>query len=153
MNIDSVILAAAAVKEAAVKEAAVTSKGLTQHIDLNGFSGPPSRHLYSKRLDRCVSYQLSAQEPAGPGPLTRDKAHHTLADLKRQRAATKLQRPVTEDLVGSGSEGLPCAEAQPSGLPRTPVYYTAASGDPPLLKLTAPTEEAPAEKRPCCGIM
>uniref|UniRef100_A0A7N4P2T3 Protein phosphatase 1 regulatory subunit 16A n=2 Tax=Sarcophilus harrisii TaxID=9305 RepID=A0A7N4P2T3_SARHA len=115
--------------------------------------GPPSRHLYSKRLDRSVSYQLSAQEPAGPGPLTRDKAHHTLADLKRQRAAAKLQRPVTEDLVGSGSEGLPCAEAQPSGLPRTPVYYTAASGDPPLLKLTAPTEEAPAEKRPCCGIM
>ncbi|XP_027713639.1 protein phosphatase 1 regulatory subunit 16A [Vombatus ursinus] len=115
--------------------------------------GPPSRHLYSKRLDRSVSYHLATQEPPVPGPLTRDKAHHTLADLKRQRAAAKLQRPVAEDLGESGGKGPPCAETQHSGIPQTPVYYTSASGDPPLLKLTAPAEEAPAEKRPCCGIM
>ncbi|XP_018430913.1 PREDICTED: protein phosphatase 1 regulatory inhibitor subunit 16B-like [Nanorana parkeri] len=38
--------------------------------------------------------------------------------------------------------------------PPSPVYYTTASGEPPLLKLVAPAEEsAPAGKRPCCGVM
>ncbi|XP_048214551.1 alanine aminotransferase 1 isoform X2 [Perognathus longimembris pacificus] len=110
----------------------------------NGRVGlPPGRHLYSKRLDRSVSYQLSPLENTAPDALVRDKAHHTLAQLKRQRAAAKLQRPT--------SEGPQVLE---DGLRDTESSQTdcdsSAVGDPPLLKLTAPSEDAPVEKRPCC---
>ncbi|KAM4865140.1 protein phosphatase 1 regulatory subunit 16A [Thomomys bottae] len=113
----------------------------------NGRVGlPPGRHLYSKRLDQSVSYQLSPLENAVPDSLVRDKAHHTLAQLKRQRAAAKLQRPTSE-----GPQALEC------GLHDTensqPDCDSRALGDPPLLKLTAPSEEAPVEKRPCCLLM
>ncbi|KAM5136898.1 protein phosphatase 1 regulatory subunit 16A isoform 1-T1 [Callospermophilus lateralis] len=109
--------------------------------------GPPGRHLYSKRLDRSVSYQLSPVESTTPDTLVRDKAHHTLAELKRQRAAAKLLRPQPEG-----------PEAPESGLSADPVSSQPdcgfrAGGDPPLLKLTAPSEEAPMEKRPCCLLM
>ncbi|XP_048214552.1 protein phosphatase 1 regulatory subunit 16A isoform X3 [Perognathus longimembris pacificus] len=113
----------------------------------NGRVGlPPGRHLYSKRLDRSVSYQLSPLENTAPDALVRDKAHHTLAQLKRQRAAAKLQRPT--------SEGPQVLE---DGLRDTESSQTdcdsSAVGDPPLLKLTAPSEDAPVEKRPCCLLM
>ncbi|KAG3273346.1 protein phosphatase 1 regulatory subunit 16A isoform X4 [Ictidomys tridecemlineatus] len=109
--------------------------------------GPPGRHLYSKRLDRSVSYQLSPVESTTPDTLVRDKAHHTLAELKRQRAAAKLLRTQPEG-----------PEAPESGLSADPVSSQPdcglrAGGDPPLLKLTAPSEEAPMEKRPCCLLM
>ncbi|XP_028918376.1 protein phosphatase 1 regulatory subunit 16A isoform X1 [Ornithorhynchus anatinus] len=107
--------------------------------------GPSARHLYSKRLDRSVSYQLATHDPPAPGALARSKAHHTLADLKRQRAAAKLQRPPPEEPASAPGPG--------RGSPPLPVYYTEASGDPPLLKLTAPVEVAPAEKKPCCQLM
>ncbi|XP_075351527.1 protein phosphatase 1 regulatory subunit 16A [Mycteria americana] len=78
----------------------------------------------------------------------REKAHHTLADLKRHRAAAKLHRPRPEEHphpqehpIG-GSPGPPPAPAPAGG-----------AGDPPLLKLTAPAEEAPAEKQRCCKVM
>ncbi|XP_048338607.1 LOW QUALITY PROTEIN: protein phosphatase 1 regulatory subunit 16A [Sphaerodactylus townsendi] len=100
----------------------------------NGTAHP--KHLYSKRLDRSVSYQLATQEE-----LSTEKAHHTLADLKRQRAAAKLQRLQAEDF-----------SASPGEAPNS-VYYTAASGEPGLLKLTAPAEENPVEKKRCCTVM
>ncbi|XP_063155859.1 protein phosphatase 1 regulatory subunit 16A [Candoia aspera] len=105
----------------------------------------PSQH-FSKRLDRSSSYQVAAQEDPAAG-LSKEKARHTLADLKRQRAAAKLQRPHSEDLLLDPSEAPhPTAE-------HNAVYFTAASGDPPLLKLTAPAEETPAQKRRCCKLM
>lgn len=109
--------------------------------------GTPARHLYSKRLDRSVSYQLSPLESASPDALVRAKAHHTLADLKRQRAAAKLQRPPAEG-PEAAEAGLPVDTETPQ-----PESGCGASGDPPLLKLTAPSEEAPVEKRPCCLLM
>lgn len=114
----------------------------------NGRAGAaPGRHLYSKRLDRSVSYQLSPLDSESPDGLVKAKAHHTLAELKRQRAAAKLQRPQPE---GPGTtEPLPAEDNQsppPQAGPRT-------GGDPPLLRLTAPSEEAPVEKRPCCRLM
>lgn len=109
--------------------------------------GAPARHLYSKRLDRSVSYQLSPLESASPDALVRAKAHHTLADLKRQRAAAKLQRPPAEG-PEAAEAGLPVDTETPQ-----PESGCGASGDPPLLKLTAPSEEAPVEKRPCCLLM
>uniref|UniRef100_A0A8D0HRJ2 Protein phosphatase 1 regulatory subunit 16A n=1 Tax=Sphenodon punctatus TaxID=8508 RepID=A0A8D0HRJ2_SPHPU len=115
---------------------------LSQH---NG-SAHPRGHLYSKRLDRSVSYQLATQEEL-LADLSKEKSRHTLADLKRQRAAAKLQRSHPEDFLASVGEGPPPEPEHNS------VYYTAASGDPPLLKLTAPVEETPAEKKRCCSLM
>ncbi|XP_023044081.1 protein phosphatase 1 regulatory subunit 16A isoform X2 [Piliocolobus tephrosceles] len=112
--------------------------------------GSPARHLYSKRLDRSVSYQLSSLDSTAPHTLVHDKAHHTLADLKRQRAAAKLQRPPPEgpNSPETAGPGLPGHAETPQ-----PDCGFRAGGDPPLLKLTAPAVEAPAERRPCCLLM
>ncbi|XP_049621814.1 protein phosphatase 1 regulatory subunit 16A isoform X1 [Suncus etruscus] len=109
--------------------------------------GPPGRHLYSKRLDRSVSYQLSPVESAAPDGLVKAKAHHTLAELKRQRAAAKLQRPLPE--------GPEPPEPCPLENPQSPQPQDGArtGRDPPLLKLTAPSEVAPVDKKPCCRLM
>ncbi|XP_049556605.1 protein phosphatase 1 regulatory subunit 16A isoform X6 [Orcinus orca] len=114
----------------------------------NGRVGaPPGRHLYSKRLDRSVSYQLSSLENTTPDALVQAKAPHTLAELKRQRAAAKLQRPLPEGLEAAESE-LPVDTETPQL-----ECGSGAGGDPPLLRLTAPSEAARVEKRPCCLLM
>ncbi|KAM9198573.1 protein phosphatase 1 regulatory subunit 16A isoform 1-T7 [Dugong dugon] len=114
----------------------------------NGRVGSPlGRHLYSKRLDRSVSYQLSPLDSSMAEALGRDRAHHTLAELKRQRAAAKLHRPLAEGPEAPNS-GLPADTETPQS-----ECGSGASGDPPLLKLTAPSEEASGEKRPCCRLM
>ncbi|XP_073650428.1 protein phosphatase 1 regulatory subunit 16A isoform X1 [Tursiops truncatus] len=114
----------------------------------NGRVGaPPGRHLYSKRLDRSVSYQLSSLENTTPDALVQAKAPHTLAELKRQRAAAKLQRPPPEGLEAAESE-LPVDTETPQL-----ECGSGAGGDPPLLRLTAPAEAARGEKRPCCLLM
>ncbi|XP_042299890.1 protein phosphatase 1 regulatory subunit 16A-like, partial [Sceloporus undulatus] len=125
---------------------APASEDTEQLSERNGTAHP--RHLYSKRLDRSISYQLATQDEAtAAAQLSKEKARHTLADLKRQRAAAKLQRHHSEDFpLGPGEGPLPDSE-------RNSVYFTAASGDPPLLKLTAPVEETPAEKKRCCKLM
>ncbi|XP_074842628.1 protein phosphatase 1 regulatory subunit 16A isoform X2 [Carettochelys insculpta] len=127
---------------------------LSQRNGTAGSSAPgPPKHLYSKRVDRSTSYQLATREEL-PADLCKEKSHHTLADLKRQRAAAKLQRHHPE-----GPPPPSPAEPPPGSGPSHPatgqncVYYTAASGDPPLLKLTAPAEEPPAEKKRCCKLM
>lgn len=111
---------------------------------------PLRGHLYSRRLDRSASYQMATaqDEAAAAANLSKEKARHTLADLKRQRAAAKLQRAPSEDFLPPALGEAPLAEAEHNS-----VYFTAASGDPPLLRLTAPAEETPAEKRRCCKLM
>lgn len=109
--------------------------------------GSSGGHLYSKRLDRSVSYQLGPLESSTLEPPLRDKAHHTLAELKRQRAAAKLQR-----LPAEGPKALEPGSAPEADTPQ-PDTSSGTGGDPPLLRLTAPLEEAPAEKRPCCRLM
>ncbi|XP_039702097.1 protein phosphatase 1 regulatory subunit 16A isoform X1 [Pteropus medius] len=114
----------------------------------NGRAGSPAgRHLYSKRLDRSVSYQLGPLEGTATDALARAKAHHTLAELKRQRAAAKLQRPASEGPEAPES----CLPSDPE-TPQ-PEHGSRPDADPPLLKLTAPMEEAPVEKKPCCTLM
>ncbi|XP_043365817.1 protein phosphatase 1 regulatory subunit 16A isoform X1 [Dermochelys coriacea] len=136
--------------------------GLSQRNGTAGSSAPgPPKHLYSKRLDRSISYQLATQEELS-ADLCKEKSHHTLADLKRQRAAAKLLRHHPEDYPPTEGEG-PLAPGlaetlRSSGHPRpdmeqNSIYYSAASGDPPLLKLTAPAEETPDEKNRCCKLM
>lgn len=133
------------------------------------------------RMERSASYQLSPASGAGLGSvpaegegadsMTREKSHHTLADLKRQRAAAKLNKypapppplspPLEEEPSVAAAEAV-TTQAQPE-LQLTPnveeaaspsqVYFTPASGDPPLLKLRAPEEEQSNNKEPCCGLM
>ncbi|XP_007893245.2 protein phosphatase 1 regulatory subunit 16A [Callorhinchus milii] len=126
--------------------------------------------LPASRLDRSASYQRATrEEPASD--LNKEKCHHTLADLKRQRAAAKLhnKHPSGEEYPVSSSQEYPVnsdpvdGPSQPEGgltdtTGDTPepnsVYFTSASGDPPLIKFKAPVEEAPSEKsRRCCRLM
>uniref|UniRef100_A0A4W4GJJ6 Uncharacterized protein n=1 Tax=Electrophorus electricus TaxID=8005 RepID=A0A4W4GJJ6_ELEEL len=112
-------------------------------VSCQSFHTGPCELRGGGRLDRSASYQLAPE--AGPAEwssnnMNREKSHHTLADLKRQRAAAKLQkRPAPAP---------PLAVVTP-----TTVYFTPASGDPPLLKLRAPEEETTNTKEPCCGLM
>lgn len=132
-------------------------------------------------MERSASYQLSpasgfglgsgSAEGEGADGMQREKSRHTLADLKRQRAAAKLNKypaspphlpsPLEEEPSVSTSE-VTTTQAEPD-LQMTPkgeeiaslsqVYFTPASGDPPLLKLRAPEEEQSNNKEPCCGLM
>uniref|UniRef100_A0A7N6BJT0 Protein phosphatase 1, regulatory subunit 16A n=1 Tax=Anabas testudineus TaxID=64144 RepID=A0A7N6BJT0_ANATE len=125
-------------------------------------------------MDRSASYQLnpaSGAEGEEADDMTREKSHHTLADLKRQRAAAKLNKypapppplpPALEEEPSVAAADVTTTQAQPE-VQATPsaepvaslqqVYFTPASGDPPLLKLRAPEEEQSNNKEPCCGLM
>ncbi|KAM8967413.1 protein phosphatase 1 regulatory subunit 16A isoform 2-T2 [Pelodytes ibericus] len=142
-ELPSPVLAEGDVREGARDPAADSTSPQPPLPQRNGSAVSGPKHTFSKRLDRSVSYQLATQAETG-ADLTNERSHHTLAELKRQRAAAKLQRHAP-----------PPAEPQSQdSSPPVPVYYTSASGEPPLLKLIAPAEDASqAEKRPCCGIM
>ncbi|XP_044196188.1 protein phosphatase 1 regulatory subunit 16A [Thunnus albacares] len=133
------------------------------------------------RMERSASYQLSSAsgvgsasgsaEGEGSNSMTREKSHHTLADLKRQRAAAKLNKypapppplptPLEEEPPVAEAEVMTSqAQQELQGTPSTEqvaspsqVYFTPASGDPPLLKLRAPEEDQSNNKEPCCGLM
>ncbi|KAJ8276883.1 hypothetical protein GJAV_G00068970 [Gymnothorax javanicus] len=145
----------------------------TDSSNLGNGAMPPSSLVPGElrsggRMDRSASYQLAPPTAGGDSGegvdgIGREKSHHTLADLKRQRAAAKLQkRPAPAPPLPSPTEEEP-ASVPPSPVtqdtpPRdtaTPsaVYFTPASGDPPLLKLRAPEEENNSSKEPCCGLM
>lgn len=119
-------------------------------------AGLPARHTYSKKLDRSVSYQLATHQEMSTD-LSNEKSHHTLADLKRQRAAAKLQRHHPEDFPPSDGMDMPqsptAPERRPLDVEQNSIFYTATSGDPPLLKLVAPIEDLPPEKNRCCSLM
>ncbi|XP_020349944.1 protein phosphatase 1 regulatory subunit 16A-like [Oncorhynchus kisutch] len=127
----------------------------------------PGEQWSGGRMDRSASYQLSPASGTGEAgdSMTREKSHQTLADLKRQRAAAKLNKypapPAPEEMPPSP---VPLQDVTPSGAAQeTPstevaspstVYFTPASGDPPLLKLQAPEEDTSNNtKEPCCGLM
>ncbi|XP_069477887.1 protein phosphatase 1 regulatory subunit 16A [Ambystoma mexicanum] len=116
----------------------------------------PAKHIYSKRLDRSVSYQLATQQDLSTD-LSNEKSHHTLADLKKQRAAAKLQRHHPEEFPTNEGTDVPqtppAEDRRLSDAEQNSVFYTAASGEPPLLKLVAPIEDIPTEKNRCCSLM
>ncbi|XP_077592589.1 protein phosphatase 1 regulatory subunit 16A [Stigmatopora nigra] len=126
------------------------------------------------RMERSAIYHLNpVSEPTEKeisDNMTREKSHQTLADLKRQRAAAKLNKypapappltpPIEEETPSVASEitssplaqqTLPLGVSEVAALP-SQVFFTPASGDPPLLKLRAP-EEDQSNKEPCCGLM
>ncbi|XP_070699118.1 protein phosphatase 1 regulatory inhibitor subunit 16B [Pempheris klunzingeri] len=97
-----------------------------------------------------------AQEEAWP----RERAQ-TLSELKKQRAAAKLlNHPLFNGHLGNGSTDSFTDAKTNSEDPRMPlvssngsaVYYTPASGDPPLLKLKQPMEEEQPKVRTCCCV-
>lgn len=116
-------------------------------------------------MDRSASYQLTpASAAAGGDSMSRERSHQTLADLKRQRAAAKLQKhpappiPLSADpqdaVVPEGPQvPLESPESVQQDVSPSAVYFTQASGDPPLLKLRAPEEDTTNTKEPCCGLM
>ncbi|XP_070815423.1 protein phosphatase 1 regulatory inhibitor subunit 16B isoform X2 [Chaetodon trifascialis] len=96
------------------------------------------------------------QEEAWP----RERAQ-TLSELKKQRAAAKLlNHPLFNGHLGNGSTDSFTDAKISSEDPRMPlvssngnaVYYTPASGDPPLLKLRQPMEEEQPKVRTCCCV-
>ncbi|KAI1888865.1 hypothetical protein AGOR_G00173170 [Albula goreensis] len=140
----------------------------------NGGATPVSLSLLPGELrgggrmtDRSGTYQLApaAAESAGADgadSMSREKSHHTLADLKRQRAAAKLHKhpapapplpPPTEEEPEPPPQPPASAPQEPAVATPSAVYFTPASGDPPLLKLRAPEEENSTTKEPCCGLM
>ncbi|CAI5686745.1 protein phosphatase 1 regulatory inhibitor subunit 16B [Oreochromis niloticus] len=85
----------------------------------------------------------------------------TLSELKKQRAAAKLlNHPLFNGHLGNGSTDSFTDAKTTSEDPRMPlvssngnaVYYTPASGDPPLLKFKQPMEEEQPKVRTCCCV-
>lgn len=102
-----------------------------------------------------ASPEPSSQED---GPRERSQ---TLSELKKQRAAAKLlSHPLFNGHLGNGSTDSFTDAKNNSEDPRMPlvssngnaVYYTPASGDPPLLKLKQPIEEEQPKVRTCCCV-
>ncbi|KAM9333594.1 protein phosphatase 1 regulatory subunit 16A [Pholidichthys leucotaenia] len=128
-------------------------------------------------MERSASYQLGAAsgavlaEAEGADSLTLEKSHQTLAELKRQRAAAKLNKypapspplpPPLEEEPSVAAAEVTTSQTRPEPemtpaveqtVATNQVYFTPASGDPPLLKLRAPEEEQSNNKEPCCGLM
>ncbi|XP_051569047.1 protein phosphatase 1 regulatory inhibitor subunit 16B [Myxocyprinus asiaticus] len=84
----------------------------------------------------------------------------TLSELKKQRAAAKLlSHPVLNGRPGNGSTVFTETKASPED-PRMPlvssngsaVYFTPASGDPPLFRFKQPIEEEDPKTHSCCCI-
>ncbi|XP_075966776.1 protein phosphatase 1 regulatory inhibitor subunit 16B isoform X2 [Anarhichas minor] len=118
---------------------------------------PPSNgNTPSSDKDGATTTSPPTQEEACP----RERAQ-TLSELKKQRAAAKLlNHPLFNGHLGNGSTDSFTDARNNSEDPRMPlvssngnaVYYTPASGDPPLLKLKQPMEEEQPNVRTCCSV-
>ncbi|XP_049443296.1 protein phosphatase 1 regulatory inhibitor subunit 16B [Epinephelus fuscoguttatus] len=117
---------------------------------------PPSNGNTSSSDKGGVITTQPTQEEAWP----RERAQ-TLSELKKQRAAAKLlNHPLFNGHLGNGSTDSFTDAKNNSEDPRMPlvssngnaVYYTPASGDPPLLKLKQPIEEEQPKVRTCCCV-
>ncbi|XP_056130776.1 protein phosphatase 1 regulatory inhibitor subunit 16B [Lampris incognitus] len=99
-------------------------------------------------------------QPTGDETWPRERAQ-TLSELKKQRAAAKLlNHPLFNGHLGNGSTDSSIDLKSSSEDPSMPlvsangstVYYTPASGDPPLLRLKQPIEEEQPKVRTCCCV-
>ncbi|XP_075997225.1 protein phosphatase 1 regulatory inhibitor subunit 16B [Genypterus blacodes] len=103
---------------------------------------------------------VTTAQPAQEEAWSRERGQ-TLSELKKQRAAAKLSNhPLFNGHLGNGSTDSFNEAKSQSEDPRMPlvssngsaVYYTPASGDPPILKLRQPMEEEQAKARACCCV-
>lgn len=99
-------------------------------------------------------------QPTNEEPWPRERAQ-TLSELKKQRAAAKLlNHPLFNGHLGNGSMDSSIDTKTSPDDPRMPlvssngsaVYYTPASGDPPILKLKQPIEEEQPQMQTCCCV-
>ncbi|KAM3877630.1 protein phosphatase 1 regulatory inhibitor subunit 16B [Diretmus argenteus] len=97
---------------------------------------------------------------AQPTTEPRERAQ-TLSELKKQRAAAKLlNHPLFNGHLGNGSTDTFADSKISLDDPRMPlvssngsaVYFTPASGDPPILKLKQPIEEEQPKAQTCCCV-
>ncbi|XP_052456414.1 protein phosphatase 1 regulatory inhibitor subunit 16B [Carassius gibelio] len=114
------------------------------------------------RQNGCISSTPAPNgDPVTPDPTpsaeqTKPKEHvQTLSELKKQRSAAKLLvQPVLNGHLGNGSTN-PSPEdphmPQVSSNGST-VYFTPASGDPPLLRFRQPIEDEDPKSDSCCCI-
>lgn len=116
---------------------------------------PPSNGS-AQPSDKTSLLSTPTQDEAWP----RDRPQ-TLSELKRQRAAAKLlNHPLFNGHINNGSTDSFSDAKITSDDPRMPlvssngsaVYYTPASGDPPLLKLKQPMDEEGPKPRTCCCV-
>ncbi|XP_030636649.1 protein phosphatase 1 regulatory inhibitor subunit 16B [Chanos chanos] len=107
-----------------------------------------------------LSSDSCSLSPTSPSEESRPKERaQTLSELKKQRAAAKLlNHPLLNGHLSNGSTSSSERKDSPDD-PSMPlvssngctVYFTPASGDPPLLKLKQPVDEAvPKDHRCCC---
>lgn len=101
-----------------------------------------------------------SKQPSQEEPWLRERPQ-TLSELKKQRAAAKLMNhPLLNGHLGNGSTDSFSDTKSISDDPRMPlvssngsaVYYTPASGDPPLLKFKQPIDEQQLQARSCCCV-
>ncbi|XP_005805321.1 protein phosphatase 1 regulatory inhibitor subunit 16B isoform X2 [Xiphophorus maculatus] len=117
---------------------------------------PPSNGSTPTPSKVAVVTSQPSQEDIAP----RERAQ-TLSELKKQRAAAKLlNHPLFNGHLGNGSTDSFSDAKFYSEDPRMPlvssngnaVYYTPASGDPPLLKFKQPLDEEQPKARTCCCV-
>lgn len=100
----------------------------------------------------------SIQLPEDSSSLPRERAQ-TLSELKKQRSAAKLlNHPLLNGHLGNGStESTEPQSPVDSRMPLvssngSTVYYTPASGDPPILKLKQPIDDEEPKEGSCCCV-
>lgn len=115
---------------------------------------PPSNGSMPSSDTCAVVPTQASQEDSWP----RERAQ-TLSELKKQRAAAKLlNHPLFNGHLGNGStDSFIDAKMEDPRMPLVSsngnaVYYTPASGDPPLLKLKQPIEDEQPKTRTCCCV-
>ncbi|XP_061641016.1 protein phosphatase 1 regulatory inhibitor subunit 16B isoform X1 [Phyllopteryx taeniolatus] len=101
---------------------------------------------------------LAASPASHDETFPRERAQ-TLSELKKHRAAAKLlNHPLFNGHLGNGSTDSFSDAKSLSDDPRMPlvssngsaVFYTPASGEPPLLRLRQPVDEEQPKSRTCC---
>uniref|UniRef100_A0AAR2M2Q7 Protein phosphatase 1 regulatory subunit 16A n=1 Tax=Pygocentrus nattereri TaxID=42514 RepID=A0AAR2M2Q7_PYGNA len=134
----------------------------TIHIDIKCTFMIPGYHPLGTSLQHLCywkywKYSEAKQTPNDSWPKERPQ---TLSELKKQRAAAKhLNHTILNGHVSNGSMSttetknsfedscMPCVSSN-----GTTVFFTLASGDPPLLKLKQPVEEVETKSHGCCCI-
>ncbi|XP_078275404.1 protein phosphatase 1 regulatory inhibitor subunit 16B-like [Rhinoraja longicauda] len=153
-----------------------SSGGSTKPSDSSGGSNsavstPASQRSASR--SPTAADKVNGQVPhescdVSPSPqLSGDRSCQTLSELKRQRAAAKPRKLLSQDAAlangqssGPGSDRLPPKSCL-VGSPRTSavssngssVYHPHPSGDPPILRLKAPSEAPEVKRQGCCRIV
>ncbi|XP_038156023.1 protein phosphatase 1 regulatory inhibitor subunit 16B [Cyprinodon tularosa] len=138
-----------------LKDGSGTQNGLVTTTKSMPPQAPPNGSAPTSNKSVVVTSQPSQEE------VTPRERAQTLSELKKQRAAAKLlNHPLFNGHLGNGSTDSFSDAKIYSEDPRMPlvssngnaVYYTPASGDPPLLKFKQPLEEEQPKARTCCCV-